>query len=264
MLDWPSESGVLDELLQNIETRRKKHRRRRRSVASGAVSVVALLFIAFWVVPFARNTATVTTPVAHRQTLALADGSQVELNAQTNLYTDFRYGRRVVRLDHGEAFFAVAKDARHPFLVETPSGTVRVTGTHFNVRIANDHHAVVTLIEGSVLVQRGTPEPVKLEPGQQFDSARTGARALSPTELENVVAWRQGRLAFDGLTLLEAAARLSEFHGVDISVAPAIANLRPGGSFPLADLPAVLQALESALAVRVMTNADGSYRIVAR
>ena len=36
----------------------------------------------------------------------------------------------------GEAFFQVAKDSARPFFVETAAGSVRVTGTQFNVRTA--------------------------------------------------------------------------------------------------------------------------------
>jgi transmembrane sensor len=217
-------------------------------------------------VPWLRETSAVATIAAHRETLALLDGSSAELNASTGVRTDFRYGRRIVHLDRGEAFFSVAKDAAHPFFVETPAGKVRVTGTKFNVRLEENGAAEVTLLEGTVVFERddSSARRAELTPGQQFDSARVGVLTLTSSDLENVTAWRQGRLAFDGLTLAEVAARLSAFHGVHIDVDPAAAGFRPGGSFPVDNLPAILHALETALDVRVLLNGDGSYRIIAR
>ena len=266
LLDWPRESGQAAQFRERVEIHVKTRRRRRRTIRTTAALSVVAVFVLLWGIPVLRDTSTVDTPAAHRQTLALADGSHAELNARTQLHTDFRYSRRVVRLDKGEAFFSVAKDPAHPFIVETPAGTVRVTGTQFNVRLTENYQAEVTLLEGSVEVQPSASSSkhptTHLAPGQQFDSHRQGVRMLSGAELDSVVAWRQGQLSFDGLTLAEAVARIGAYHGVKITVAPEITGLEPGGTFALDDLSAVLRALESTLSVQVLRNDDGSYRVV--
>ena len=260
VLDWPAQAGISREFRAQVENRRRQIRKRRRAFGMASGAVIAAVACALWVVPYFRDTATVATGTAQRRDFALADGSHAQLNARTVVRTDFRHGRRIVTLEHGEAFFSVAKDPEHPFLVETPAGTVRVLGTEFNVRVADSGHLDVTLLEGSVAID--SAGPVKLAPGEQFQSQERVIRRLLPAEIENVVAWRDGRIAFDGLTLAEAAARLGAYHGCQITVAPAIANLEPGGSIPISDLKAVLHALESALEIRVIANADGSYRLV--
>ena len=266
VLDWPVESGIGDQFLNQVEGRRKKNRRRRRVTRVASVFVVISAFAAFWGIPYLRDTAKIDTPAAHRVTLTLADGSRLDLNARTAVRTDFRHSGRLVHLDRGEAFFSVTKDMAHPFLVETPAGNVRVTGTKFNVRLADENHVEVTLLEGSILAENAGGAVVKLAPGQQviLDDSRPALRVLTVPAIEDIVAWRQGRLAFDGLTLSEAAARISAYHGCTITVAPGISDLRPGGSFPVDDLPAILRALEKALSVEAQANPDGSYRIVAR
>lgn len=263
-LDWPREAGLADEFLAKVDSRLRRRKQRRRTAVGVSTLVLAALLVGLWGVPYYRDTGAAGTPAAHRETLALADGSQAELNAQTSVRTDFRYGRRIVRLDQGEAFFSVAKDASHPFLVETPAGTVRVTGTKFNVRMTAPDRTEVTLLEGAVQVQESATDPVKLTPGQQFDSAGANVRTLTSTELERVVAWRKGELALDGLTLREAMSRLAAFHGIRIDVVPEVAGLRPGGTFPVDDLKGFLGAVETALPVRVMPQGDGSFRIVGR
>jgi transmembrane sensor len=268
-LDWARKVGLEDELLARIESRL----RRRRRVMGGASALLAVLVAVLWVAPWLRDTAEMGT-AGRRQTFSLADGSSMDLNARSSAHTDFRYGRRIVRLDRGEAFFSVVKDPKHPFVVETPAGSVRVTGTHFNVQLISGHEAVVALVEGAVTVTPASGAeppnhslsmaPIHLVPGQVFDSSRPELRTLSAAEMGELLAWRQGRLVLDGLTLAEVAARLGAYHGREITVAPDVAGLRPGGAFPIDDLGAFLSALESALSVRVVERSDGSYRIVSR
>lgn len=260
-LDWPREADLLEPVLLEIE-RQVKLKRRRRTRRTAAATVLFLALGAFWAVPYYRETDTLTTVAANRQTLALADGSTAELNARTSLRTDFRYGRRTVRLTQGEAFFTVAKDSAHPFLVETPAGTIRVTGTQFNVRLDPASAPEVTLLEGAVVLETPAAAPVALSPGQQFSAF--GLRTLSAAELENTTAWREGRLVLTGLTVAEAAARFAAYHGRPIDVPPALAPIRLGGSCPLDDLRGFLDVLQESLPVTVLPQHDGSFRLVPR
>ncbi|MES2693146.1 MAG: FecR domain-containing protein [Verrucomicrobiota bacterium] len=262
-LDWPFDTGVVDRVLGRLAEKVQKKRRRNLRTAAGASTAALALLVAFWLVPLVRDTSTIHTAAARPQVVVLPDGSRAELNAQTHLRTDFRYGRRHLRLERGEALFSVAKDADHPFLVETPHGTVRVLGTIFDVRLAGDTHPDVTLLRGSIVFEALDGTTIRLSPGQQLSGASHRVRNLSLAELENLTTWRQGRLVLDGLTLAEAASRLAQFHGTSIVVAPEIANLRPGGTVPLGSLKKILEALQEALPVRVEQAGD-SIHIVAR
>jgi transmembrane sensor len=231
-----------------------------RWIPAAAGLAAALVVAALWLVPYFRDTQTVATVAAQRSTLSLPDGSRLDLNAQTTLHTDFRHGERRVRLEKGEAYFSVAKDAAHPFLVETPGGTVRVTGTEFNVRLAAGRPEV-TLLEGSVGFENAAAR-VKLVPGDQL-SADGDLHHLADAELGNVTAWRQGRIVLNGLTLAEAAARFAEFHGKVITVAPELAVMRMGGSYSLDDLPGFFDALsDERLALHVIRRDTDNYAIV--
>lgn len=266
VLDWPYHAGVVDQVLEKVAAKVKRRQARRRRIAATATALTLVALAAFWGVPYFRSTSSVMTAAAHRRSLDLADGSHADLNARTRVRTDFRYGRRVVYLDQGEAFFSVAKDAKHPFLVETSAGTVRVTGTQFNVRVAADQRAEVTLLEGAVLVRRPDFEAIKLSPGQQLslNAGKPEVHTLVAADLENVMAWRQGRLGLDGLSLAEAIGRLATYHGKVIAVAPDVAGLRPGGSVSLDNLAGALDALEDTLPIRVVPGADGSCRLIRR
>ncbi|MBL9205037.1 MAG: FecR domain-containing protein [Opitutaceae bacterium] len=272
-LDWPRSHGRVDEVLKDITTKLANRRRRRLRQGGSTLVLGLLIFAGAWGLPWLRHTDRVGTAAATRQSLALADGSTAELNARTQLKTDFRYGRRRLRLEQGEAFFSVIKDVAHPFLVETPAGLVRVTGTQFNVRLTPQGVTEVTLIEGSVEFIPATrppsepsATPVTLAPGRQLRAQTAGVelRTLSSTALDDAVAWRRGRLVLDDLTLAEVASRFTAYHGKTITVAPDIATLKMGGSCPLDDLPGFLDFLTQALAVRVVREANETYRVTAR
>jgi len=267
--DWPFEVKDVDDVLAKIEHRVKQRRVRRRRLSGGIAAVAAIAFAAAWAVPFLRDTSSVATAASHRQSVALADGSQADLNARTRMHTDFRHRRRIVRLTEGEVYFSVAKDPAHPFLVETPSSTVRVTGTQFNVRVTGGR-TEVTLLTGAVEIQTADlklqASPTRLIPGEQITTgvSNVAVRQLDEAGLENVTAWRHGLLGLDGRTLGDAVERLAAYHGRRIAIDQDVATLRTGGTVSLEDLGVALSALEAILPIRVLPVEGGDLQIVAR
>jgi transmembrane sensor len=263
LLDRYRDAGLADRLVSELDRRLRKRKRRRAAALRSTAAALIFLLVSLWTVTWVRDTATVSVPAATQTTLTLADGSLAQLNAHTELSTDFRFGRRVVHLDRGEGFFSIVPDSAHPFLVVTPHGTVRVTGTHFDVRLDPSGRAEVTLVEGHVTLQPSASAPVKLTPGEQatLSDAPPIVRDLSASDLERTLAWRQGKIVLDGLTLADAAARFADYHGCTLTVDPAVARVRLGGTYSLRNLPLFLDALKATGAVSVFPTGDGSYRI---
>ena len=202
----------------------------------------------------------------------LADGSRVELNANTSLRFENLPTIRKVRLAGGEVLFSVAKDPSRPFIVETPAGLVRVTGTTFNVRVVAGRNGFeVTVVEGSVEVYPGvmnggqTSAPISLDAGNQFSSRGGGVTPLSANKIQDALAWRQGMIVFNDVPLSEAAARFSQYHGCAIHVAPEVANEPIGGRHKIADLQGFLAGLELALPrVKIQTELSGAVSVSLR
>jgi transmembrane sensor len=234
-------------------------------VTLAAAAAIALTVAVMRPSPEIQNVAMAS---AQRGSHTLADGTRVELNANTSLRFENTGTERRVRLAGGEALFVVAKDATRPFVVETPAGSVRVTGTTFNVRTDASRDAFeVTVVAGSVQVRPGEingvqpPAPIALKAGEQFSSRIGGLRPLSQNQIEDALAWRQGKIVFYDVPLREAAARFAQYHGCAINVAPAIANERVGGRHSLDDLRGFLAGLELALP-RVMYHHEPSGAVV--
>jgi transmembrane sensor len=257
--------------VQMPTTRQQPSRRWAIKLMIGS-SLAAAAVVAFLLFPSspATQSTSVVSPLAQRQAITLADGSRVELNAHTSLQIDIDQKNRHVRLADGEAYFSVAKDASRPFIVETPSGAVRVTGTVFNVRADSEAKLEVTVVEGSVQVRAGDsahPQaPVMLHPGEQLSSNGSAVQVvtLSPTELNNALAWRAGQIVFAGTPLREALARFARYHGRGITVDPDAAQIPVGGRFSLDDLDYFFGALEVGFPVKVTRELNGMIHVSRR
>jgi ferric-dicitrate binding protein FerR (iron transport regulator) len=163
-------------------------RRAPRYVAAAAILIfitsgVYILFQLFGSHP--PSLTNLSSPAGKVSKTVLADGTQVWLNADSRLKFAGNFGKsgpREVFLE-GEAYFEVAKDEQHPFLVRTHDLTTHVLGTKFNVRAyAGLSNIEVTLLEGKVMLSApsasaGKEDTLYLEPNQKALFAAIGANA---------------------------------------------------------------------------------------
>ena len=233
---------------------------------------LAAAALAVWMAHPRTQSENLASPMAVRQTVNLADGTQVELNAQTSLQVQIDRNGRHVRLASGEAFFAVHKDPSRPFIVETPAGSVRVTGTKFDVRAETATPLEVTVVEGSVQVRPADPAghpgaAVSLGAGNQLSASPDGVevRTLSANALDDALAWRQGKIVFADVPLRTALARFARYHGRAITATAAVAEMRVGGRYSLDDLEGFLASLPDILPVpvHVTRSPDGAIQVSA-
>ena len=92
-------------------------------------------------------------PYGKQFELILSDGTKVFLNAGTSIKYPVKFlnGKNRQVFLNGEAYFEVAKDSQHPFIVNADELRVEVTGTEFNISAYHeDNISDVVLVEGSV------------------------------------------------------------------------------------------------------------------
>ena len=127
---------------QQRQGRTSRHSRLRWR-ATLAASLLLLAAIGLWGDDiFDRWRADHATGVGETRSVALGDGSFVQLNTDTALAVRFTDDRRRIDLYRGEAFFTVSTDRDRPFQVVAGGGVALAVGTAFNVRIAADTVAV--------------------------------------------------------------------------------------------------------------------------
>jgi transmembrane sensor len=190
---------------------------------------------------------TVSTPRGGQYKLVLGDGTKVWLNADSYLKfpAGFTGAQRNVQLK-GEAYFEVAKDADHPFIV-TVTGTngteqtLEVFGTHFNINAYGDENGIIktTLMEGLVQVTAGA-ETKRLYPGEE---SVVGPNASLTThrspDLSEALAWKNGKFIFNNATIQSIGNQLSRWYDVDVEYAGKITqhfNTEADRSLPLQEL----------------------------
>lgn len=155
-------------------------------------------------------------PKGQRSRLILADGSEVWLNSDSKMSfsVDNNNEERVVNLE-GEAFFHVARDVEHPFIVKVKGQRLKVLGTEFNVRAyANDESVYTTLENGSVEVKAGG-RTVVLKPGQQLQLNRMSNRLLlRKVDTNYFTVWRDGRYVFEDESFVDIMKMVERWYDV--------------------------------------------------
>ncbi|WOK08435.1 DUF4974 domain-containing protein [Imperialibacter roseus] len=154
--------------------------------------------------------------------VVLSDGTSVHLNSGTifKFPVNFIQGEERKVFLTGEAYFEVAKDPEHPFLVNTSGMDVRVLGTHFNVSSYEGSVAHAVLIEGSVAVQEkdggnivGTEKVIV--PGQKA-SLVSGNIEVQEVDVEDYVGWMRNVLIFNDEPFSEIVKKIERRYNVEI------------------------------------------------
>lgn len=305
--------GVLEDLAeilpledrQGATTSTRRHRRwplfsfpGKSLIGSGLVAASMIIGLV-WFAGQIEEPNEFITEIGQQSSLALEDGSSVQLNTDTRLIVDFSEELRVVRLERGEAHFEVAKDESRPFVVFAGDGMVMAVGTAFNVRHQTDDSVNVIVSEGTVKVFSGVTvrdeEPLltidsivnpiaspadATQSGEadyfrevvlaQGESAQYSQRRVVKDEYENdefleELAWKDGVLVFQGETLNEALLEIARYTDRKlIIVDPEIGESSVGGRFKTDDIDALVHSLALGLNIRAATSEDGSILLSAR
>ncbi|WP_316632474.1 FecR domain-containing protein [uncultured Flavobacterium sp.] len=155
--------------------------------------------------------------------VVLSDGTQIWLNAGSRLKypAEFKEDTREVYLT-GEAFFDVAKDKKHPFIIHTDKMDTKVLGTSFNVQAYPDHATQeVSVLTGRVNVKSTvTEENVYVTPGQKvvFKSRSNKMQAFTDIPVNTISLWRKNIIVFEDAPLPEVIATINRNYNVNIQL----------------------------------------------
>jgi ferric-dicitrate binding protein FerR (iron transport regulator) len=148
----------------------------------------------------------------------LADGSRVWLNSGSSLKypVAFSGNTRLVTVT-GEAYFEVAHNAAMPFVVKMNDLEVQVLGTHFDANSYGDNNqAEVTLLKGVVKVSLDGKFKL-LSPGQQAQVTHSGEiKLVKEANLDQVMAWKEGRFYFDHVNITTIAKQLERWYDIQV------------------------------------------------
>jgi transmembrane sensor len=276
--DLPRFDAKRDQILKDVNRQRVTRR-------AGAASLVALVAVIIGggvyqvTAPKALVTQSFHTAVGQQATVVLPDGSKITLNTDTVVRTRADGERRLVYLDKGQAFFRVAHDRRHPFVVTAAGRTVTALGTQFDVRVESGALKVL-LVEGKVRVQTApapapapggapaAPTPLAarstdMEPGSEFVALTDGDWRMSRVNVERETSWLHGKIVIDDRPLGEVVAELNRYSQHKMVIEDdGLAKVRLSGIYQPGDAKEFADSLRFAGVAKMQQGADGSLRIV--
>lgn len=162
----------------------------------------------------------IITTIGGFYSLILSDGTRVWLNSESELEYPvlFGEGERVVKLS-GEAYFEVAPDTAHPFIVQTNDIRTRVLGTSFNINAyGNEPCVYTTLFTGKVEVTPlvDTTRKIVLTPGKQADwNLQEKRLTVAEADLDYAIAWKEGMFKFSKENIEVVTRQIERWYGVN-------------------------------------------------
>ena len=167
---------------------------------------------------------TITVPAGQRANLTLPDGTNVWLNARSEMRYPavFTGNKREITLD-GEAYFEVAADPDRLFVVEGGGVVVKVHGTVFNMKAREKQdHVDVSLLSGLVVVENHGVSR-SLNPGETAVCKKSvPSIEKKTTDVSISCLWAKESLRFEKKTIYELTGYLSEWYGMDIRLDPSL------------------------------------------
>ncbi len=191
---------------------------------------------------------TLSTTRGEQAQVRLPDGTLVFLNAESSL----NYPTSFVKADKrnvsliGEAYFEVAEDKLHRFVVKTRNQEVEVFGTHFNIKDYEEEPFVsTTLVQGSVRINAGANSNV-LKPGQESRYNGT-SMAIEKADVESNLDWKEGDFVFKKIDFRLAMRKIERWYDVEfVYESPIQSDLEVGGWISRSSkLSEVLKLIES-------------------
>lgn len=176
---------------------------------------------------YVRNTGYQSIDSVH-----LSDGTKVMLGAGSRLvYPEkFTDTRREVTLS-GQAFFDVAPDRKHPFIVKTPTMEATVLGTSFEIfSYEGDDKAEAILLTGKVNISipddKGQPaDTYTLAPNEKLAYHKREGINITQIDADNYSAWRRGKsIVFKHESLEMILDRLEKWYGQHVDCDSRIAR----------------------------------------
>lgn len=239
------------------------------------------------------------TQIGQQKSFVLADGSNIVLNADSQLQASFSDTSRNIWLVKGEAHFSVAKDKTRPFNVFAANGRVQAVGTAFSVDVAQSEMEIL-VTEGQIALAlttqknsvtnlteafarsnldaglynknmqditfMGAGDYLKFSSSSDFEqtklSIKNNIKQLSDSQIEAKQAWKKGELMFTGQSLIDVVQQLKRYSTTQIIIAdPSLAELKIGGRFKFNQLDTLLKNLELNFDLTVRETSPGQITI---
>jgi transmembrane sensor len=181
----------------------------------------------------------------------LPDGSLITLNhnAQISYHEDFENNRSIDLA--GEAFFDVAKDEEHPFVIHTSAAMIRVVGTSFNVDAGKRNETLLSVMTGVVECR-----VIDQENAVSFAAGESGVISADKNTIEkaheiNADSWRTKLLTFKDTPLAEVVNSVDKYFDQDFLIDENLTDCKVTAEFKDPTLDEVVATITEMLSLTV-------------
>ena len=260
-LDGNVDENVLDKFGQPSAISVTPRKNRLPRLAAAAALLFLTVIAGTWMAVVRSEWQVYKTDLGGFQRITLQDGSTALLNTNSEVKVKLTSTRRKVMLARGEALFTVAHDTRRPFDVSAADTVVRAVGTAFSVRLGDQKQVDVIVTEGRVAIDppddsldSKLPQAIALPTLSTLTAGETvtvksrhlNVKKIATDDMTRKLAWTQGRLWFDRVTLADAVLEFNRYNRRQLVIDdPEIATLHIGGTFDATDLESFVAALQS-------------------
>jgi ferric-dicitrate binding protein FerR (iron transport regulator) len=248
ILEVPSYDS--DALYQKMQQRKSAKRKKAKVIRMWPYAAAASVAILVGSLLFFNNTTRYRTGAGQNLEIMLPDGSQVVLNAMSELDYDEKdwANQRTVTLS-GEGYFKVQQGST--FTVDTQQGSVTVLGTQFTTN-SRDGFFEVNCYEGKVKVSKEQRSEI-IEKGQALRFMGNTMEKWAPDT--NGPSWVKGESTFSNAPLTQVIIALENQYGVEIDDKNvAIETLRFTGGFAHTNLQSALQVVFGPFGIEYEVN----------
>ena len=243
---------MLERLNARIDAEEFRHHRAGRilRIAALAASFVLVVALGWWGAeslnrqPQLQSWENTALDVSQ---IALPDGTSVCLKSGASLTFEESDGCRIAAL-RGDAYFDVARDTLHPFIVRTDALDVKVLGTAFSVSAPSGSGTADVILErGSVrLMSKGGMPLLRLIPNQRAAyNASTGDISVEQVYAAPMIRQQYSIIRFENASVEEIVRVIEDNYGIKVSASGYDSSKQYHMSFLRSDPPGdVLAVLE--------------------
>lgn len=283
--NWESATQVEFKVsFESIQTKIRQHNRQSKihqvkhwiSIIQKAAAILlipVLVFSVWQIVGHSSNSSamTVATAKGEHTHIFLPDGSEVWLNVDSRLQysTDYHATNRLLKLK-GEALFKVAKDKKHPFIVDARGFKVKAVGTMFSVSNYDEEAKASTYLKEGIVELSYSPkdqkeQKIQMVPGEQaIISLGEESVKITKTGSDNSLRWSAGELYFENEPMDQVFRKVERWYNVkiqynlnDFTSETLTVNLKKGES-----IERLFQIINQAMGINV--NIKGEEYVITR
>ncbi|QKF67716.1 sigma factor regulatory protein, FecR family [Arcobacter venerupis] len=208
------------------EARKIRFLEKTRYFSSASAILLIVCFSAFkiydnnFAVQYSKTFQTDKTNLANQQ---LPDGSNIFIDAKTNLNIEFYKGKREVTLNNGRVMFEVAKDENRVFIIKSGDINIEVVGTKFEVihkkdiTTINVEEGIVKTYFSSYFFDKQNEKLLTKENSITYSNFQGNINNQEKINPEKIALWRENLISLNKVSLKDAFDEFSKYNDISTS-----------------------------------------------